>query len=138
MIDYILFDVKDNINSTIKELVKDMCKENKINYIKQEYKILFSNEKMLVANNEVKFTSGSKKDLSFYGKVYLNKNGNVIENIFLQDDVVKLEPKETDILIISGGIDNSTVVEFDQELVYFYIAPTYLLEAQEPDLWQNL
>lgn len=138
MIDYILFDVKDNTNSTIKELVKDMCKENKINYIKQEYKILFSNEKMIVANNEVKFTSGSKKDLSFYGKVYLNKNGNVIENIFLQDNVVKVEPKETDILIISGGIDNSTVVEFDQELVYFYIAPTYSLEAQKPDLWQNL
>jgi hypothetical protein len=138
MIDYILFDVKDKIDSTIKTLIKDMCKENKINYVKQEYKILFSNEKMLLENNEVKFTSGSKKDLSFYGKVYSNKKDKIIENIFLKDETVKLEPKETDIIIIFGGIDNSTVVETDQELLYFYIAPSHLLEAQKPDLWQNL
>jgi hypothetical protein len=138
MTDYILFDIQDNINITIKTSIKSMCKEKKINYIKQDYKILFSSEKNLITNNEVKFTSGSKDNLSFYGKVYLNKKGKIIENIFLKDYVVKLEPKENQIVIISGGLDNSTFVEIDQELLYFYIAPNNLLEAQKPNSWQSL
>jgi hypothetical protein len=138
MINYIVCDAGNDVNSTIKTVVQNICKENKINYKKQEYNILFSNEKMLITNNEVRFTSGSKNNLSFYGKVYLNKNGKIIENIFLQDNVVKLEPKENQIIIISGGLDNSTVVEVNQELLYFYIAPNNLLEAQKPNLWQSL
>lgn len=138
MIDYILFDVKENINNQIGMLVQDICKENKINYIKQDYKILFSNERMFIKNNEVKFTSGSKKDLSFYGKVYLNKKGRVVENIFLPDNTIEIEPNEGNAIIICGGLDNSTVVEVDQELLYFYIAPNHLLAGQEPGLWQSL
>jgi hypothetical protein len=115
-----------------------MCKENNINYAKQDYKVLFSNETMLTSQNDVRFTSGSKKSLSFYGKTYLNKKGNVIENIFVKDDVIQLEPKETDLIIISGGVDNSTVIELDQELLYFYVAPAHLLQFQNAKLWQNL
>ena len=123
MTKYIISDVGNNVNVTIKTLVKSMCKENKINYEKQKYNVLFSNEKMFIKNNDLKFTSGSKDILSFYGKVYLNKNGKLVENIFLDDNTVQIEPKETDIIIISGGVDNSTVVEIDQELLYFYVAP---------------
>jgi hypothetical protein len=115
-----------------------MCKENNINYIKQDYKVLFSSETILTKQNDVRFTSGSKKNLSFYGKTYLNKKGNVIENIFVKDDVIQLEPKETDLIIISGGVDNSTVVDLDQELLYFYVAPSHLLQFQNAKLWQNL
>lgn len=138
MIKYIVSDVVNSANVTIKTLVQSMCKENKVNYEKQKYNVLFSNEKMFIKNNDLKFTSGSKDILSFYGKIYLNKKGKLIENIFLDDNTVQIEPKETDIIVISGGIDNSTVVEIDQELLYFYVAPSYLLEAQQPNLWQSL
>jgi hypothetical protein len=138
MIKYIVSDVVNSANVTIKTLVQSMCKENKVNYEKQKYNVLFSNEKMFIKNNDLKFTSGSKDILSFYGKIYLNKKGKLIENIFLDDNTVQIEPKETDIIVISGGVDNSTVVEIDQELLYFYVAPSYLLEAQQPNLWQSL
>lgn len=138
MTKYIVSDVASSPNVTIKTLVQSMCKENKINYEKQNYNVLFSNEKMFIKNNDLKFTSGSKDILSFYGKIYLNKKGKLIENIFLDDNAVQIEPKETDIIVISGGVDNSTVVEIDQELLYFYVAPSYLLEAQQPNLWQSL
>jgi hypothetical protein len=126
------------VANTIKALVKIMCKENNINYVKQDYKVLFSSETILTKQNDVRFTSGSKKNLSFYGKTYLNKKGNVIENIFVKDDVIQLEPKDTDLIIISGGVDNSTVVELDQELLYFYVAPGHLLQFQNAKLWKSL
>jgi hypothetical protein len=138
MIHYLVSDIKKDINSTIKELVEYLCKENKINYKKQEYKLLFSNEKMLSQNNDMKFTSGSKNDLSFYGKIYLNKNGKVVESIYIEDDVIEVEPKDTELLIMYGGTKNSTTVEVDQELPYFYVAPSYLLEMQDLNLWQDL
>lgn len=138
MIEYIISNAESDVNSTIKTVVKNICKENKINYKKQEYSILFANEQMFLKNNDLKFTSGSKNILSFYGKVYLNKKGKLIENIFLPNKIVKLEPKETDLIVICGGVDNSTVVEIDQELLYFYIAPSSLLKLQQPNLWQPL
>jgi hypothetical protein len=138
MIDYILSSVSNDTDSTIKTLVQNICKENKINYQKQEYSILFSNEKMFLKNNDLKFTSGSKNILSFYGKIYLNKKGKLIENIFSHDSVIELEPKENDIIVIRGGVDNSTVVENDQDLLYFYVAPSSLLKSQQPNVWQTL
>ena len=138
MIEFILSNTGNDVNSTIKTLVENICKENKINYKKQEYNILFSKENMFLKNNDFKYTSGSKNILSFYGKIYLNKKGKLIENIFLHNETLKLEPKENDLIVICGGIENSTVVEIDQELLYFYIAPSSLLEAQQPKLWQVL
>jgi hypothetical protein len=138
MIKYIVSNLGNDTNSTIKTLVQSICKENKINYEKQEYHVLFSNESMLLKNNDLKFTSGSKNILSFYGKIYLNKKGKIIENIFLHDDIIKLEPKETDLIVICGGVDNSTVVEIDQDLLYFYVAPSSLLKLQQSKLWQTL
>jgi|688.fasta_scaffold233804_3 hypothetical protein len=138
MINYIVSDLGNETNSTIKTLVQSICKENKINYEKQEYHVLFSNESMLLENNDLKFTSGSKNILSFYGKIYLNKKGKIIENIFLDNETAKLEPQESDLIVIRGGIDNSTVVEIDQELLYFYVAPSSLLKSQQPNMWQTL
>jgi hypothetical protein len=138
MIHYILSDIKDNINNTINLLVQDICKENKINYEKQNYKVLFSNEKLLVKNNDIKFTSGSKKSLSFYGKVYSNKKGKIIESIYLNDQIVFLEPNNSSLLIMYDGINNSTTVESDEELLHFYVAPEILLKMQDPVLWQTL
>jgi hypothetical protein len=115
-----------------------MCKENKINYNKQEYKILFSNDKILFKNNSIKFTSGAKKYLSFYGKIYSDKKEKIIETIYFNDDLVNLEMQKDDLLIILGGIKNSTVVGQDEELLHFYVAPSYMLEMQDPEIWQNL
>lgn len=138
MIGYILSNITDDINNTIKLLIQDICKENKINYEKQEYKILFSNEKVFAKNNDIKFISGSKKSLSFHGKIYSNKNGKIIENIYLKDEVVQLEPDQNSLLVIYEETKNSTVVENDEDLLHFYIAPAVLLKMQDPNLWQTL
>lgn len=138
MIKHAIASIQGDINNTISILVQDMCKENKISYIKQDYKFLLSIDTLLLKNNEIKFTSGSKNTLSFYGKIYLNKNKKIIENIYLQDEVVSFEPKNTDILIISGGVNNSTFVETDEEVMHFYVAPSHLLELHKPNLWQTL
>ena len=138
MTDYKLVNIEDSINSTISFLVKDICKENKINYEKQEYKVLFSNEKILVKHNDVKFTSGSKNSLSFYGKIYSNKNGRVIESIYLKDEVIHLEPNHSSLLIMCEGIKNSTKVDDDQDLLHFYVAPVNLTTMQDPSLWQAI
>jgi hypothetical protein len=138
MTKYILAPVKGDINDLVKTLVEDLCKQNKIDYERQKYRVLFSKESLLLKNNGVKFTSGSKKTLSFYGKIYLNKEKRVVESIYLKDTIIEVEPNTSDILIISSGIDNSTVVEADEAILHFYVAPTYLLELQDPDLWQAL
>lgn len=138
MTDYRLVNIKDNINNTINLLVQDICKENKINYEKQEYKVLFSNEKIFVKNNDIKFTSGAKKSLSFYGKVYSKKKGNVIESIYLKDEVIHLKVNNDSLLIMCEGIENSTEVDNDQELLHFYVAPGNLLIMQDPLLWQTI
>jgi hypothetical protein len=138
MTSYNLFTVKENLVSSIVEKVKFMCKENKINYDKQEYKILFSNEIDYFKNNNIKFTSGSKKYLCFYGKIYSNKKEKIIETLYIKDGLIKFEPKNDNILIMSGGITYSTIVEDDEEVIYFYVAPNYLLEMHDPESWQKL
>jgi hypothetical protein len=138
MIHYKIVDIKDNINSIINLLVEDICKENKINYQKQKYKVLFSNEKILVKDNDIKFTSGLKNSLSFYGKVYSNKKGRVVESIYLKDEIVHIEPNHSSLLIMYEGIPNSTKVDSDEDLLHFYVAPEILLKMQDPLLWQTL
>jgi len=135
---YKLFIIEDSLNKTIKKITEEMCKENKINYKNQEYKVLFSNEKILFKNNDIRFTSGSKKTLSFYGKIYLNKKETIVETIHLENNLVKIKPENNNCLIVCGGIDNSTVVEHDEELLYFYIAPKHMLEMHDPKTWQTL
>lgn len=136
--EYILSNLDTSVIKSITTAVKVMCKQNNINYEKQNYNVLFSNEKLFVKNNNVKFTSGSKKYLSFYGKLYSNKNGKIIENIYLKDSLITLEPEINNFLMISGGVENSTVVNNDEELLYFYVAPQTMLKMQDPGLWQNL
>ena len=138
MIFYNLIKVEDNIDKLINNLVKNMCKLNNINYDKQEYKILFSNEIDYFKNNDIKFTSGSKKYLCFYGKIYSNKKEKIIETLYMEDSLIKIEPKNDNILIMSGGIIHSTVVEHDEKIVYFYVAPSHLLEMHNPELWKKL
>lgn len=138
MTEYKIANIEDSIHKTINLIVQDICKENKINYQKQEYRVLFSNEKILVKNKDIKFTSGAKKSLSFYGKIYLNKKGKIIESIYLKDNIVQLEPKTKSLLIMCEGINNSTLVENDEILTYFYVAPQAFIKLQDPTLWQNL
>lgn len=138
MTNYVLSTIEGDTSKSINILIQEICKTNNINYNKQKYKILFSNEKIYFKNNDVKFTSGLKKYLCFYGKIYLNKKSKIIETIYLDNDLFKIEPEINNILIISGGINNSTIVEHDEELLYFYIAPSFFLEMQDPKTWQTL
>jgi hypothetical protein len=138
MIDYNVVNIEENAFSSVVDQVKFMCKNNNINYQKQQYKVLFSNEKIFYKNNNVKFTSGLKKYLCFYGKIYLNKKEKIIENIHLSNDLVTIIPDSNTLLIVSGGIDNSTIVVNDEEIMNFYVAPRHLLELQDPKLWQFL
>lgn len=138
MIIYKLSNIEENILNSIKDHVSFMCKENNINYAKQDYKLLFSNEDVLRKNNGVRFTSGLKKYLCFYGKIYSGKTGFIVENIHLQDNLVTVNPERNSFLIISGGTDNSTIVEHDQKIMHFYVAPGYMLEMQDSETWQNL
>ena len=138
MKEYILDKIQEPINEQIKKIVESMCKENKINYNKQEYRILFSNDKILFKNNSIKFTSGSKKYLSFYGKIYSDKKEKIVETIYFNNDLVNLEMQKDDLLVILGGIKNSTVVGQDEELSHFYVAPSYMLDMHDPKIWQIL
>lgn len=135
---YSIFSLDSNLIESITVTVKTMCKENKINYEKQGYKILFSNETLFTKNNGIKFTSGSKKYLCFYGRSYSNKKENISETIYLKDGPIIFNPDNDKALLISGGIDNSTIVDNDENLLHFYVAPSSLLGLQDPDLWQNL
>lgn len=135
---YKLVEIKDSLLESIAKEIESICKENNINYKKQEYRILFCNEKVLYKNNGIRFTSGIKKYLCFYGKTYLNKTGKITESIDLENEIVNLDPESNDALIIFGGVDNSTLVEKDEELLHFYVAPTHLLGLQDPKLWQIL
>lgn len=123
---------------SIRTLLTFMCKENNINQERQKYKVLFNNEQVLTQHNGLMFTSGSKKYMSFYGKIYLNKNINMVETIVTGGDNVIIEPYANSILMISGGVNNSTTVQNDQDVLYFYIAPEYLLELQDSQKWENL
>ena len=138
MIDYYFTEIKESEIKSIKTLLSLMCKENKINQERQNYKILFSKEKVFAKNNDTIFTSGSKKTLSFYGKIYLNNNKKITETIYLDNQDVIFKPSENSLLIISSGIGNSTSVENEEDIVYFYIAPTHLLSLQDPTKWENV
>jgi hypothetical protein len=136
--EYSFVDIVNNEFESIQELLGVMCKKNKINQYRQDYRIIFSSEKIFVRNNGVRFTSGSKKYLSFYGKIYLNKNGKIIETVHIDDKDVFFSASNNSLLMISGGISNSTVLEYDQEIMYFYIAPKSMLELQDIKNWQKV
>jgi len=138
MIDYIFYKIGNDLSGLIKTLTQEICKENNINYNKQNYKVLLSSEKVFAKNNDVRFTSGSKKYLCFYGKAYLNNAGKIVENIYTTGGLVTIEPQNNSLLIMCGGVENSTVVENTEELLHFYVAPSHMLELQDPKLWQFL
>jgi hypothetical protein len=136
--EYSVLKIENSNIESITTLLEYMCKENKINQKSQDYKILFSNEKVFKKNNSILFTSGSKKYLSFYGKLYLDKKNKISETIYLEDETITFEVFEDTVLIISGGVSNSTMVEDDENILYFYIAPKVMLDMQEPGKWQDL
>jgi hypothetical protein len=76
--------------------------------------------------------------LSLYGKLYPNKKNKIIEKIYLDEDTVEVEPTRSSLLILLGGIKNSTIVENDEEVLYFYVAPAKMLELQDSQNWQTL
>lgn len=138
MINYHLTTIDRSIDKSIANAVECICKANNINYKKQEYKILFSNHNLSSKNNDVVFVSGSKKYLSFYGRVYLNKNQKVIEKIYSDNTIVTIDPPENSILVVLGGVETSTIVEHDKDVLHFYIAPAHLLELHDPLSWKTL
>lgn len=138
MINYFFAEINDSEIESIKTLLDFMCKENKIHKERQNYKIYFSTERIFIKHNNVLFTSGSNKSLSFYGKVYLNKDSKIIETIHLDDQDVVIHPYVNSILIMSGGVKNSTVVENEEDVLYFYIAPNLMLDMHEPDKWEHV
>ncbi len=138
MIEYSVLKKDGSDIESIKTLLECMCKENRINQKSQDYKILFSNEKVFKKNNSVLFTSGSKKYLSFYGKLYLDKKNKISETLYLENETITFEAFEDTILIISGGVNNSTNVEDEENILYFFIAPKVMLDLQEPGKWQDL
>jgi hypothetical protein len=138
MIEYSVAKINNSSIETIKYLLDFMCKKNKINKKKQNYKIFFSNEKIFSKNNDVLFTSGLKKYLSFYGKIYLNKKDKISETIYLQNEIVTFDALKDNVLIILGGVNNSTTVQNQEDIVYFYIAPSIMLDLQEPDKWEDI
>lgn len=138
MIEYGIAKIEGSDIESIKILLESMCKENKINKRSQDYKILFNNEKVFAKNNNVLFTSGSKKYMSFYGKLYLNKKNKIIETIYLEDKTVIFEAFKDTVLLIFGGVNNSTSIESEEDILYFYIAPKIMLDLQEPGKWQDL
>lgn len=138
MINYHLTTIDRSIDKSIANAVERICKANNINYKKQEYKILFSNHNLSSKNNDVVFVSGSKKYLSFYGRVYLNKNQKVIEKIYSDNTIVTIDPPGNSILVVLGGVETSTIVEHDKDVLHFYIAPAHLLELHDPLSWKTL
>jgi|688.fasta_scaffold655378_2 hypothetical protein len=138
MTQYSVSKIEGSDIESIKTLLEYMCKENRINQKSQDYKILFSNEKVFNKHNSVLFTSGSKKYLSFYGKLYSNKKNKISETIYLEDETITFEAFKDTVLIISGGVNNSTNVEDEENILYFYIAPRVMLDLQEPGKWQDL
>ncbi len=138
MIDYIFAEIDNTEFESIQKVLGLMCKENNINQERQNYKILLSNEKLFPKNNNVLFTSGSKKYLSFYGKVYLNKDSRIVETVHLDNKDIIIEPSFNSLLIICGGTKNSTVVENEEDILYFYIAPSIMLDMQDHEKWQDI
>jgi hypothetical protein len=138
MTEYSFTEIKDSEIESIKTLLGFMCKENNIHQERQNYKISFNKEKIFIKNNHVLFTSGSKKYLSFYGKVYLNQDSKIIETIHSESQNITIEPSANSVLIISGGVSNSTTVENEEDVLYFYIAPSLMLDMHEPGKWQNI
>jgi hypothetical protein len=138
MINYAFTEIDGTEFESVQKILGLMCKENNINQERQNYKILSSKEKVFAKNNDILFTSGSKKYLSFYGKVYLSKRGKILETIYLDNSDIVVEPSINSLLIISGGVNNSTIVQEEEDVLYFYIAPSIMLDLQDPEKWQDL
>lgn len=138
MTHYVFTEIESTEFESIQKILDAMCKENNINKERQNYKILINKEKIYPKYNNVLFTSGSKKYLSFYGKIYLSKNKKILETLYLDHQDIVLEPSKNSLLVILGGIINSTVVEKEEDVLYFYIAPSTMLNLHEPGRWKDI
>ncbi len=135
---YFFTEIEGTALESIQKVLDFMCKENNINQKRQNYKILFNKEKLFPKYNDTLFTSGSKKYLSFYGKIYLDEDSTALETIHLDNNNIVIKPSVNSLLVIFGGIKNSTVVENEEDVLYFYIAPSIMLGMQDPGKWQDL
>jgi hypothetical protein len=135
---YSFTEIESTALESIQKVIGFMCKENNINQKRQNYKVLFNKEKLSPKYNDILFTSGSKKYLSFYGKIYLNQDSTALETIHLDNNDIVINPSANSLLVILGGIKNSTVVENEEDVLYFYIAPSTMLGMQDPEKWQDL
>ena len=138
MTHYSFTEIESTALESIQKVLGFMCKENNINQKRQNYKILFNKEKLSPKHNNLLFTSGSKKYLSFYGKIYLDEGSTALETIHLENNNIVIKPSVNSLLVIFGGIKNSTVVDNEEDVIYFYIAPSAMLDMQDPKKWQDI
>jgi hypothetical protein len=129
------YSVKNYIEEIGNEL-KTLCIENNINYNKQNYKILIVEETL--KDSELIFTSGSSKTLSFYGRVYLDSDAQIVEKIHNQGGVDEHHMVRNSFIIISGGTKSSTRLSEDVQVLSFYIAPKSLIDGQFADNWKSV
>lgn len=125
-----------NYMDDIKKQIEILCIENNINKNKQNYKILVLNE-TIVPNNLI-FTSGSRKTLSFYGRVCIDAGNRIKEKIYEGKTVQEFYLKHNSLIIIRGGTHSSTEVEKNTQVLSFYIAPESMVSHLSLDNWQLL
>ena len=120
----------------IKNQIEILCIENNINKNKQNYKILILTE--TISPNKMIFTSGSKKTLSFYGRVYLGTGNKIKEKIHEDETIKEFYLKPNSLIIIRGGTYSSTEVERDTQILSFYVAPSSMVSHLTLDNWELL
>jgi hypothetical protein len=118
----------------IKNQVYLLCAENNININKQNYKILIFNETLKPSNNI--FTSGSRKTLSFYGRVYLDIDKKIKEKIYGSGVTQEFEILPNSLIIMSSGTHSSTELTEDVDILSFYVAPSSLVDSFHFDNWE--
>jgi len=130
--------IKNSLAETILEQVELMCIANNINKEKQHYYLYVEEELFKKVNNDIPFVSGSRKYLSFYGRVYIEDGAIARESIFLQEEVRNVEVITKELIIICGGVKSSTNVKSDTKVLSFYIAPEHLLLGLDLSKWNKL
>lgn len=136
MSNFKIVDNSTNYIDDIKKQIDILCIENNINKNRQNYKILILNE-IIVPNNLV-FTSGSRKTLSFYGRVYIDTGKKIKEKIYEGKTMQEFYLSPSSLIVIRGGTHSSTEIEENTQVLSFYVAPESMVSHLVLDNWQVL
>jgi hypothetical protein len=125
-----------NINSlkeNIKAIIQNLCKEQNINFEKQDYKIsgIFNN-----IENNTWYSLCSKKLFNFFGKYYLTDN--VLETFKNQTDEYNISVNKNDLVIALHHFYNKTYSETESKCIEFYVAPSAFVRNFKEEEWTIL